>query len=137
VELFVVEPLPSWPLAFWPQQYAAPLVVRAHVKSRPALSAANTRPTAITADPLCPSLVAVIIVEPVAAPLTSPVADTDAIVGAALAQLSARPGRRLPVASLGVAVNWTVPPTRTLAYAGVTATEATGQDPMPGPVAAE
>jgi hypothetical protein len=38
---------------------------------------------------------------------------------------------------LGVAVNWTVPPTRTLAYAGVTLTEATGPDPTPGPVAAE
>jgi hypothetical protein len=69
--------------------------------------------------------------------VTSAVAETDATAGALLAQITARPVRGLPAASLGVAVNWTVPPTRMLAYAGVTLTEATGPDPTPGPVAAE
>jgi hypothetical protein len=105
VKLLVVEPSPSWPLAFEPQQYAAPLVVRPQVKSKPALTAANTRPTAIVANPFCPSLVAVIVVEPFATPVTSAVADTDATVGAVLAQVTTRPASGRPVASLGVAVN--------------------------------
>src|SRR5260370_1007103 len=96
VGLRVVEPLPSWPLVFGPQQYAAPLETRPHVKSRPALTAANTRPTSIAADPLCPSLVAVIVVDPAATPVTSPVADTAATAGAPPPQGTARPLRGLP-----------------------------------------
>jgi hypothetical protein len=105
------------------------------VKSRPALTAANARPTAIVADPVWPSLVAVTVLEPVATPVTSPVADTDATAGAVLAQVTARAVRGFPAASLGVAVNWSVPPTRTLAPAGATLTEATGPDPTCGPAA--
>src|SRR6266852_5208642 len=107
VVLLVVEPLPSWPLAFRPQQYAAPPVVRPHVNSRAALMAANTRPT-------------VIVAEPVARPVTSPVADTDAIAGAPVAQVTTLPTTGLPAASLGVAVSCTLSPTTTVATAGTT-----------------
>src|SRR2546425_4774872 len=134
VVLLVVEPLPSWPLAFRPQQYAAPPVVRPHVKSRAALMAANTRPTVTVADPICASPVAVIVAEPVARPVTSPVADTDAMAGAPVAQVTTLPGIGFPAASLGVAVNCTLSPTTTVAAAGTTVTEATGPDPTTGAV---
>src|SRR5438093_4059984 len=82
--------------------------------------------TVIAALPLRPSLVAVIVAEPSAAPVTSPVADTLTTSGAPLAHVTARPTNGLPLASLGVAVSCTVPPTATPALAGVTSTEATG-----------
>src|SRR6266849_6545741 len=135
VVLLVVEPLPSWPLAFRPQQYAAPPVVRPHVNSRAALMAANTRPTLIVADPLCRSLVAVMVAEPVDCPVTSPIADTDATVGALVAHVTALPTSGLPEASFKVVDNCTLSPTTTVATAGTTVTEATGPDPTCGPVA--
>src|SRR5881296_2822091 len=58
--------------------------------------------------PLCPSLVAVIVAEPTVAPLTSPVMFTVATAGLLVAHAIARPPSALPLASRGVAVNWTV-----------------------------
>jgi len=104
------------------------------VYSRPALTAASTKPTVIAADPLCPSLVAVIVAQPGASPVTSPVADTDATADALVAHVTILPVNGLPAASLGVAVNCTVPPTTTIAGVGATDTEATGPDPTTGPV---
>jgi len=55
--------------------------------------------------PLCPSLVAVIVAEPAATPVTWPLADTVATAGLLVAHVTARPVRAVPVESSGVAVN--------------------------------
>src|SRR3989442_103905 len=59
-------------------------------------------------------------------PLTSPLPVTVATAGLLDAQLTVRPVRVLPFASLRVAVSWTVWPVDTEAGAGVTVTDATG-----------
>src|SRR5712691_3879664 len=133
--LLIVEPFPSWPLAFRPQQYAAPPVVRPQVNSMAALMAENSRPTLIVADPPCPSLVAVMVAVPVARPVTSPVADTDAMAGVTVVHVTTLPSSGLPAASFGVAVSCTLSRSTTVATAGTTVTEATGPDPTRGPVA--
>src|SRR5438270_142704 len=76
--------------------------------------------------PPCPSLVAVIVTEPAATPLTTPLPLTDATPTLLLAHVTVRPLNAVPPASLGVAVSWTVWPACTLAAAGLTVTEATG-----------
>src|SRR4029077_10781844 len=79
------------------------------------------------AVPLWPSLVAVIVTGPPAAtPVTSPLPFTLAIALLLDDQLIARPVNGFPLASLGVAVSWTVPVTATFAELGDTVTEATG-----------
>src|SRR2546425_1256206 len=82
--------------------------------------------TVMAEVPVLPSLVAVIVAGPAATPVTSPLPFTVANAVASLDQDTARPGRGVPLASLGVAVSWTVLPASTLAAAGVTVTEATG-----------
>src|SRR5438309_11073803 len=76
--------------------------------------------------PFIPSLVAVIVADPAAPPVTSPVALTEARPGALLAQVTTRPLSGLPRESFGVAVSGTVAPTKMPATAGVTVTVATG-----------
>src|SRR5438876_3293474 len=90
----------------------------------PATGATGTMVTVTVAVPFFPSLVAVSVAVPAATPVTRPLADTVAPAGAHPAQVTTRPAGGLPLASLGVAVSCTVCPTRTLAVAGVTATEA-------------
>src|SRR6059036_951290 len=81
----------------------------------------------VTADvPLCPSLVAVIVAEPAALPVTSPLALTVATAALLVAQLTARPDSGLPLASFAVAVSRTVSPACSAAEAGLTLTDATG-----------
>src|SRR5881397_1854530 len=63
--------------------------------------------TLIAELPLLPSEVAVIVADPATSPVTS------------------RPDSAFPLASFGVAASCTVPPTATLADAGVTVTDAT------------
>src|SRR5437773_1992068 len=83
--------------------------------------------TVTLAVPLCPSLVAVIVIGPPAAtPLTSPLPFTLAIALLLACQVMTRPVNGFPFASLGVAVSCNVLPTATLPDAGVTVTEATG-----------
>src|SRR5256885_4703660 len=83
--------------------------------------------TLTLAVPLLPSLVAVIVIGPPRAfPATRPLPSTIAIVALLVCHVTTRPLSALPVASLGVAVSWTVPFTWMLAVAGVTATDATG-----------
>src|SRR6266852_4973549 len=82
--------------------------------------------TVIAAVPLCPSLVAVIVAEPTVTPVTRPFALTVATAGVLLAQVTVRPDKGFPLASLGVAVSCSVDPTCTLAVAGLTLTAATG-----------
>src|SRR5438309_2164435 len=82
--------------------------------------------TVIAAVPLCPSLVAVIVAEPAARAVTSPLPLTVATVVLLLDHVITRPDSRLPLASCGVAVSCTVCPTGGLAVAGATVTDATG-----------
>ena len=81
----------------------------------------------VTADvPLLPSDVAVMVAEPAATPVTSPLPFTVATAVLLLDQVTTRPDNGLPFASFGVAVSCTVSPTVTLAGEGVTVTLATG-----------
>jgi len=81
----------------------------------------------VTAElPLCPSDVAVIVVEPATTPVTSPLPSTPPTEPLLLAQVTVRPLRALPFASFGVAASCTVCPTATDADAGLTVTDATG-----------
>src|SRR2546422_8673346 len=82
--------------------------------------------TVMAEVPPCPSLVAVIVAEPTAAPLTRPLELTVATDVLLLDQLTVRPVSGLPLASFGVAVSWIALPACTLAEAGATVTEATG-----------
>src|SRR5258708_6660870 len=83
--------------------------------------------TRTVAEPLFPSLVAVIVIGPPAAiPMTPPLASTPATAGLALCHVTVRPLSGLPFASLGVAVRCTLPLTRMLEDTGVTVTDATG-----------
>src|SRR5579885_19081 len=88
--------------------------------------ATGTVVTVTVAVPLLPSLVAVIVAEPAATPVTSPVPLTVATPGAPLAQETVRPASGAPVESSGVAVSCTVCPTASVLAAGVTTTRATG-----------
>src|SRR5712692_3611657 len=63
---------------------------------------------------------------PTASAVTSPLPPTVARAGTLLAQVTTRPLRGPPTESLGVAVSCNVAPTRTLAIAGLTVTDATG-----------
>ena len=88
--------------------------------------ATGTGVTVTVAVPLFPSLVAVIVAEPAARPVTNPLALTVARPELLLAHVTTRPLRAAPVESTGVAVSSTVCPTIVLADAGLTLTEATG-----------
>ena len=76
--------------------------------------------------PLRPSLVAVMVAEPAATPITSPLPFTVATAVLLLPQVTTRPESGFPLASLGVAVNCRVKPAGTLPEAGATVTDATG-----------
>ena len=67
--------------------------------------ATGTLVTVTVAVPLCPSLVAVIVAEPAATPVTDPLAETVATAPLLVAQVTTRPLRAVPFASFGVAVN--------------------------------
>src|SRR2546422_11571562 len=83
--------------------------------------------TRVRADePFWPSLVAVIVADPTAAPLTSPLGLTVATDVLPLAHVTVRPVSGLPPASFGVAVSCTVDPTCAVAEEGATVTETTG-----------
>src|SRR2546422_7542022 len=82
--------------------------------------------TVMADEPFWPSLVAVIVADPTAAPLTSPLGLTVATDVLPLAHVTVRPVSGLPPASFGVAVSCTVDPTCAVAEEGATVTEATG-----------
>src|SRR5207253_2409923 len=82
--------------------------------------------TTVTADvPFLPSLVAVIVAEPAATPVTSPLPLTVATPVLLLDQVTTRPDNGVPFASFGVAVSCSVSPTVTVAGDGLTVTVAT------------
>src|SRR3989454_12567197 len=82
--------------------------------------------TVTVALPLCPSLVAVIVAAPAAAPVTTPLELTVATEVLLLDQDTARPDSGVPFASFGVATSCTAPFTCNDAVAGLTLTDATG-----------
>src|SRR6266487_1726022 len=88
--------------------------------------ATGTSVTVMVAEPLLPSLVAVIVAVPAATPVTRPLVLTEAVEELLLDQLTARPVRMLPAASFSVAVAWSVPPITTLGDARLTVTDDTG-----------
>jgi len=88
--------------------------------------ATGTTATVTTAVPPCPSLVAVMVAKPAAAPVTSPFAFTVATAALLVTHVTTRPESGKPLASCGVAVSCATCPTGTFAVAGLTATEATG-----------
>src|SRR2546425_2812436 len=81
--------------------------------------------TVTAAVPLLPSLVAVIVTEPAATPVTSPLPFTVASKALLVAHVTTRPLNGLPTSSFGGATSCTVWPTARLADAGLTVTEAT------------
>src|SRR5439155_13297291 len=91
-----------------------------------ATEATGTLVPVIAAEPLFPSLAAVIVAAPALTPVTRPLADTVATAVLPLDQVTVRPVSGLPFASFGVAASCTVCPTDTLADVGLTATDATG-----------
>jgi hypothetical protein len=82
--------------------------------------------TVTLAAPLFPSLVAVMVADPTATPVTTPLDDTVAMPVLELAHVTARPVSTLLLASYAVAVSCTVCPTATLGAVGETVTDATG-----------
>src|SRR5690349_16052961 len=95
----------------------------------PAPTRVTVAPTDVTvtlALPLLPSLVAVIVADPAATPLTSPLPVTVATAVLPLAHVTTRPESALPLASFGVAVSCWVCPGGRLTVAGLTVTDATG-----------
>ena len=67
--------------------------------------ATGTLVTVMADVPLFPSLVAVIVAEPAATPVTNPLALTVATAALLVAQVTTRPVRAVPLESSGVAVN--------------------------------
>jgi hypothetical protein len=82
--------------------------------------------TAIVDVPFLPSLVAVIVADPRATPVTRPFAFTVATVGSLEPHVTTRPVNTPPAESFVTAVNCVVPVIRTPALAGETATVLTG-----------
>jgi hypothetical protein len=81
--------------------------------------------TTIAASPLFPSLVAVIVADPVATPETSPVLETDATAALELAQVTARPVSSSALASYVTALSCCALRVATVEVVGVTTTSAT------------
>src|SRR5206468_9909150 len=90
---------------------------------------AGTRVTVIAEVPVFPSQVAVMVAEPAATPLTSPLPFTVAAAVLSLDQVTTRPESVPPLAFFGVAVRLTEPAMAIVAELGLTATEATGVGP--------
>jgi hypothetical protein len=88
--------------------------------------ATGTGVTVTVADPLCPSLVAVIVAAPALTAVTRPVILTVATAALSLAQVTTRSVSGFPLASRGIAVSWLVWPTVSPRLGGVTLTDATG-----------
>ena len=89
--------------------------------------ATGTVVTVTAALPLCPSLVAVIVADPSAFAVTSPLPLIVATTVSLLAQVTGRQGRAYPAESRGVAVSCLVCPNCRLTAAGLTVTDATGR----------
>src|SRR6185503_12595033 len=82
--------------------------------------------TVIDDVPDFPSLVAVMVAEPVLTALTIPFTETVATAGLPLDQVTARPVSVLPAESFVVALSCALPPMRSVPEAGATTTLATG-----------
>src|SRR5207249_6480209 len=99
-------PFPSFGVA---TSCAVPLTGTDAVAGLTLTDATGTFATVMLAVPLCPSLVAVIVAGPAAAPVTKPLPVTLATDVLLLAHVTVRPDNGVPFASFGVAVSCTVP----------------------------
>jgi len=90
------------------------------------MDATGTFDTVITAVPLLPSLVAVIVAVPGATAVTTPLLDTVAMAVALDVQVTTRPDTSVPFASRNVTERVLVPPMMILAVTGLTTTDPTG-----------
>src|SRR2546425_10164288 len=86
--------------------------------------AIGTFVTVMAAVPLCPSLVAVIVADPGAIPVTRPLAETVTTALWLVVQLTVRPVGEFPAESFVTAASCTVAPTCRLPDAGLTVTDA-------------
>src|SRR5438876_612328 len=91
--------------------------------------------TVMAEVPLCPSLVAVIVADPAATPVTSPLPLTVAAAVLLLCHVTVRPTSGLPFASLGVAVSCRLLPAVAVIVADPASTPVT--NPVALTVAAE
>jgi len=94
-----------------------------------ATEATGASVTVMVDDPDAVPLVAVMVAVPGATPVTTPPAETLAVVFALDVQVTARPTSTLPPASLTVAASDVVPATTIVALVGVTVTLAAGTTP--------
>jgi hypothetical protein len=104
----------------------APTVAEAGATVTVATGAGGGAVTVMAAVPLFPSLVAVIVADPAATPVTSPVEETVAAPALEVVHVTARPVSTVPPASRSVACSCVVCPACTLAEDGATVTVATG-----------
>src|SRR6266550_1388170 len=103
----------------------AAVVIRPPLK-RLCLHTPIARCTTMTDVQRRPSLVAVIVVEPLACAVTSPVAETVPTPGSLCAHVTSRPRRTWPSASQIAALSCTVAPTTRSVVSGTIVTAATG-----------
>src|SRR5439155_17375716 len=103
-----------------------PLTGRVAVAGVTTTDATGTSVTVTATLPAFPSIVAVIVADPAAPPVTRPLVVTVATPVLLLVHVTGRPVSVVPAESCGVAVSCTVCPTCRLAVAGDTATDATG-----------
>lgn len=101
-------------------------VVRVEEPSDTVTEATGGPVTVRVADPVCPSLTAVMAAVPIPRAVTTPASLTVATEGALDDQVIARPARKFPLASLGVAVATVVCPIWTVGFASETEMLATG-----------
>src|SRR6266849_101626 len=96
----IVEPLPSWPMSFPPQQNTAPAVAWPQLYATPALTAASVWFATVVIPALPPTLplVAVIEADPWPTAVINPVADTTATAGLFEAQVKVALVSTVPVA---------------------------------------
>ena len=89
--------------------------------------------TVIVANPLVPSLVAVMLAVPMPAAVTAPVEDTVATLTLSDDQVMVSPVRTWPPASRGVAVAVVAPPIETVGWASATESVAIAGGPVTPP----
>ena len=106
--------------------WTVPLVTTLAVCGLTATEATDGAETVTLAVPVLPSLVAVIVAEPVATAVTRPLLDTFATDALDEDQVIVRPPNAVPVESRGVAVNVIVSPVTSAAVVGLIDTVATG-----------
>ena len=124
----MVRPVSGFPFASFgvAMSCCVPPTVRLAVAGLTATEATRTFETEMEAVPLRPSLTALMVVEPAATLVTSPLPFTNPTLELLLAHVTVRPVNTFPAESKVVAASCAVCPTSTLADAGLIVTAETG-----------